>query len=169
MTHFVTIVVADTEKQVDNLLEPFSEYTDVEPYFRTVDLEAMANYYNKVIDPTPENLKEHVKDWTDYDGIIVDGKLGYISTFNPNSEYDWYVIGGRWEDIVPGNKCKVSEIPKYFTEYLPSVIVTPDGWHASKDWSWWGMYNNIDGGDEEVAAIMEKYKDRNCFVVDCHI
>ena len=168
MTHFVVIVVADSEKEVDELLLPYSEFTGVEPYFREeTDLEEMAEYY-KIDHPTPENLLAHMKAWVGYEGEIRDGILGYMSTFNPNSKYDWHTIGGRWDDIVPENQCKVSEIPKYFTN-PPSVIITPEGWHASKDWGWWGRSTPIDEGKEELAAIMEKYKDHNCFVVDCHV
>lgn len=168
MTHFVIIVIADNEEEVDELLKPFSEYTEVEPYFNTIDVEEMAEYY-EIDNPTPENLKPYVKDWVGYEGEIRDGELGCISTFNKNSRYDWHVIGGRWGDIVPGNQCKVSDIPKYFTEYLPSVIVSPDGWHASKEWGWWETYNPLDGGKKEITIIMEKYKDHNCYIVDCHI
>ena len=44
MTHFVGLVVADTEEEIEALVAPYDEGLEVEPYFEPVDVERMVEY-----------------------------------------------------------------------------------------------------------------------------
>lgn len=40
----------------------------------------------------------------------VDDELNGYSTYNPNAKWDWYQIGGRWEELIPNNCCQIKDI-----------------------------------------------------------
>lgn len=130
MSHFtVAVFTDDNGASVRNLLAPYSEEIEVEPYvlytkdeiiriqkeriesnmdtYREYlsDPEAFLNKYNcgmlsyykdtfpKLLEMTDDEL--HADYFAGYDGRI--GENGeYISTYNPDSKWDWYSIGGRW-------------------------------------------------------------------------
>lgn len=105
MSHFTVIVTGDN---VEDALEPFDENLEVEPYESTWDTDATAsflNYYNLSITGLkrdPELLREKVVDWlgyhpNDHNPYIDDqGSIVVWSTYNPDSKWDWYAVGGRW-------------------------------------------------------------------------
>lgn len=47
--------------------------------------------------PSEEEMDEEEKEYGEY--VDKDGNL--TSTYNPNSKWDWWVIGGRWSDSLP--------------------------------------------------------------------
>ena len=59
MSHYLVRVVVNDISEVDDILAPYDEALEVEPY-------------------TDEN--------------------GETTTYNPNSKWDWYCIGGRWDN-----------------------------------------------------------------------
>ena len=170
MTHFVGLVLAKSEGDLERLLAPYNENTEVTPYFRPLsedDLVLMADHY-KIDRSDTTALLAKMPDWCGCPGEEQNGQIGRVTTYNPNSKWDWYVVGGRWEDIVPNNFCKVADIPKFFKDYLPSVIVDATGWHSSKDWGWWGTSMPTDNPDV-VQELLAKHKDDFVYVVDFHI
>jgi hypothetical protein len=173
MTHFVGIVVADNEQELEQILAPYNENKESEPYFVACeedDIKSMKKCYN-IKSNDLNDLIEYMEDWNGYNGAIQDGKLGYMSTYNTNSKWDWYVVGGRWGGIVPNNQCKLMEIEQYFQNYgyLPAVVVTDKGWFASKDYGWWGMYSDIEEGKEKIQSLINELSDKNCYLIDFHI
>ena len=169
MTHFVGLVVAEDESEISELLEQFDEGQEVDEYFSELDADSrarLAEEYN--IDVTDNEAVCHkVRDWTNSPGVIQDGKVGYMTTYNPDSKWDWYEIGGRWRGEVPGNQCVAEDVKTYFTDYTPAVLVDADGWHASKNYGWWGFSEEI--GDPTIVAqkIVDHYG-KNVFVIDFH-
>lgn len=87
--HYKVLVLGDN---VEELLAPYNENIEVAPY----------------VDKTFEECRETLekmerrtisdKEVLDYydDELDEDGNL--ISTYNPKSKWDWYIIGGRWSD-----------------------------------------------------------------------
>lgn len=84
----------------------------------------------------------------------------YETTRNPQSKWDWYVIGGRWDGVMCGlpeiddgqggfnfgdeyhtlerNYCRVDEV-----KITPFAIVTFDGtWIEKGAMGWWGIVTN---------------------------
>lgn len=206
-------------------------------------------FYNKEdLVEKPKLIEKGVKVGDRYlDGSGCGGTGKVMSTYNPNSTWDWWVIGGRWQGhLIPNYdpykdernlvKCDLcngtGERPGWVTHekdkngkdvkkfkdknaermngcngchgtgkqlsftlapcqnefpvkellkrkgkdrsnLIPYAIVTPgEGWIAKGQMGWWGMStgNKKDGKwKKEVLNILNKYKDLNAVVVDCHI
>ena len=102
MSHFTTLVIGpDINKQ----LEPFSENLEVPEYDRgpvdQKELDHFVEYYIKDSiekDLSVEKLYElHGEDWNGNSWRKAeDGKFHEYSTYNPDSKWDWYQLGGRW-------------------------------------------------------------------------
>jgi hypothetical protein len=115
-----------------------------------------------------------------------------ISTYNPQSKWDWYCIGGRWDGAIKNletiddgiggfnfgpafhtverNIIKVDDISKDISVF---AIVTPDGiWHEKGKMLSFAMVDNEKEQDKwqtEVRNILNQYKDKIAIGVDCHI
>jgi hypothetical protein len=115
------------------------------------------------------------------------------SHYNPDSKWDWWRIGGRWDGIisnigkyresedngfnfdpyhedVKNNSCLVRELK---ANHLPFAIITPDGeWHEKGQMGWWGVTHNEkedDKWNKELFESLKEYKDDLIVGVDCHI
>ena len=171
MTHFVALVVAETEEEIETLVAKYNEHTEVAPYFEPVEVEAMINYAkDKGVEFTdPIDLVEW---WTNSLGVTNDaGEIGYMSTYNPDSKWDWYAIGGRWGEFTEGSCCLAEEVEGIFKSegYIPSVIVDGDGWHTSKEWGWFGASKPLEGNANVVLEKLAQHTGKNVFIVDFHI
>jgi hypothetical protein len=113
-----------------------------------------------------------------------------LSTYNPKSKWDWWVIGGRWDGIVvhgapregensreseeqlDHNAARVSELKESILEYVHAII-TPDGaWHEQGRMGWWGMV--MDEKPEnvwrnEAATILLTHRGALAVGCDLHI
>jgi hypothetical protein len=97
--HFLALV---TGENVDEQLWKFSVHNQVEPYevlMSDGEIESMAKHY-KVKPADLAVLAEKMEDWQETKGVVRDGRLGYISTHNPDSHLDWYSVGGQWEGFL---------------------------------------------------------------------
>ena len=182
MTHFVGIVIADDEDQLEQILSPYDEGKPSVPYFVPVrdeatdnwnEFEAMCRQYGT---DDPQKLLEHVEDWCGAPGEIKDGVLGYYSTYNQDSKWDWYEVGGRWDGVVPNNQCLAEEVIGHFEKnteakdpYIPSVLVDKKGWHTTKDWGWWGTSREVEGQENIVEQKLSEHKGKLVYIVDFHI
>ena len=117
MSHFSVAVISDGTKTVEELLAPYDESIEVAPYIGRTKEQMIADGKERA-----ENIRERLKggnttleelgDWassyldakTDedfyraerYDDYKYDDDGNELSTYNPNSKWDWYVIGGRF-------------------------------------------------------------------------
>lgn len=226
MTHFVGLVVAETEAELSALLQPFHEYecTGIEDqWVKDVDItdeareefaknmteclrdtsgklwsfftpdrhwdtrfsqhkknperwETMAREeytppgYEKVTVPTSE-LEEFAQWAASYYGAEARGDSDnsqIVRRTNPDAKWDWWSVGGRWADMVPGSNCLIEDVPKHFTEWQPSVLIDAGGWHSAKEWGWFGA-NSPSDTPEIVAAKMTEHAGKRVWVVDFHI
>lgn len=97
MSHFTVLVISKTNDpdELTRLLAPYDENTAVEPYFEKIE-EGRWNHY---IDWCVKENKDPTSDFEDYWGrpkAVENGQVGYLSTHNPQSKWDWYQLGGRW-------------------------------------------------------------------------
>lgn len=168
MTHFVGLVIAETEDEIAALLQPFHEYecTGIDDEF-VIDVDTtdalrkdFAEYGTEA-----QTFEQFADDW-DGSELRADGR--YYRHTNPNAKWDWWVVGGRWADMAPGNTFIVRDVRTHFPEWLPSVVVDADGWHAAKDWGWFGSSAPTDEPDV-MAAKLAEHADRRAWVVDFHI
>jgi hypothetical protein len=191
MSHYLVGVVVNNISEVDDVLAPYNENMEVEPYINT------------------------------------DGET---TTYNPNSKWDWYAIGGRWND---GNnvvqikdfklyddldddtitlhkkawdsfegKCELSEEDtkaifgdfrmwndKYYLDRygtcenyikaissnIPYAFVDANGWYEKGQMGRWGCDNATQESIEDYTEFAEKYftaeENQNKYIVwvDCHI
>lgn len=95
---------------IEKALEPFDENREVEPYLSTPMNRVKERFEEvKAYDGDDEykiKLRNNYKDAT-LDSFIRDyycqdyNDKGLLSTYNENSKWDWYVIGGRWSGCLP--------------------------------------------------------------------
>lgn len=97
MSHFVVAVIHHEDQSVDDLLAPYDESISVAPYVQYTRQQAIdkvhswAGHENMPDDEAYEYLASDYE--TDDDGNL-------LTTYNPNSKWDWYVIGGGWSGML---------------------------------------------------------------------
>jgi hypothetical protein len=128
------------------------------------------------------------KDKANPDCKYCSGTGKYMSRYNPDSKWDWWSYGGRWNGAMIGkykgskdgfnfgeqyrqienNMCLVKDIDEKFTCF---AIITPDGnWHERGNMGWWGMVSNEnDDWEETVKDIFKTYPDYIAILLDLHI
>ena len=178
MSHYAVLVIHNDGQNFDKLLAPYNENLEVEPYLKyTVD-EAIA-YIKEHCVPYNDYLKEYTDrqliDWfAENEGLLVK-QSGLYSTYNPNSKWDWYLIGGRFSDKLEltdegieetikqhnhgwfGQASKKEQIE--YVKYTDSAPIKYIKWHTTLSQEekdelrrWWKI--NVDGdepkdGEEE--------------------
>jgi len=159
MSHFSVIVIGpDPEEQ----LEPYNEHTRVEPYFRPSN-DWSINFAKEKLqlignrDPTPEEIAEFLSEKWDDEHLVENGVVGQMSTYNPLSKWDWYVLGGRWTGyfpLKPGTSGKAGS---------PGLMTNP----APSGYADAALLRDIDverARSEAVAEAREQFaKWRTCF------
>jgi len=116
MTHFTVTVCIDDPEKLEEALAPFSEELSVEPYksyiYKTDDAKPEDHWDAESVYPggIPDGLtwQQYAADFNahcsldedDEDGQYIhvdeDGKPYTMSTYNPQSKWDWWQAGGRW-------------------------------------------------------------------------
>lgn len=200
------------ETEVECILEPYSEHLKVEPY--ETDCYCKEHNINEILfdEMAAQNLlsRERI---IEHDVVrnrrkifrsnllnnfglpdpyceTCDGTGIEMSTFNPDSAWDWWVIGGRWSgffdytdnkdlcrdqndeidtysNTFDGNIRKISDIlnKENIEEYIPYIFFTYDGMKFEKDWS---DPNANEIWRKKGIEILESYKEDYTVVVDCH-
>ena len=112
-----------------------------------------------------------------------------LSTSNPNSKWDWYVIGGRWDGWVTGNEQSSNHGynfgPQHQTlannmattedalarDVIPHAIITPDGeWHERGQMGWFAtLITENEDWDAQAREILARYPGDHLVIVDAHI
>lgn len=194
MSHFIGLVFGSN---VHSLLEPYDEGLRVEPYIELTKEQAiqkakedvgwiLEHPNNPSIDvartiKTDEQFYEFAKRFG-VEEIDKDGN--FLTTYNPDSKWDWWVIGGRWSGYLPtlnsqnSDNCTVGEVnwSKFFENNPsgPFCFITEDGeWHETARMGWWGMTSN----DKEKKAWREEFEsylksvdpDTEITAIDFHI
>jgi len=137
-----------------------------------------------------ELLNKHpLKDTPEKNCSECDGTGVETTTYNPKSQWDWYVVGGRWDGEMLGvdrssdggfnfgekhhllefNSIKVKDIkPNIFSCY---AIITPDGeWHSKGKMGWFGCsMDEKEDWSETTKELLKKYSNCIAIGIDCHI
>ena len=97
MSHYAVAVFHKPDQDVGDLLAPYDENKEVEPYIWLSRKEAIgyARKHYKTEGKTDEECWQMVAEdsQTDEDGNI-------YSTYNPDSKWDWWSVGGRWSGML---------------------------------------------------------------------
>ena len=126
---------------------------------------------------TDNECYEYMALYRDKDMIDKDGNL--LSTYNPNSKWDWYEVGGRWDGVLINKEGKNTNID-YANQIdwdktgVPFAFVEPNGvWHEKGEMGWWAMVSNEkeqDSWKEEFKNFIKDLDDEvEVTIVDCHI
>lgn len=188
--HFFTIVLVpsdtqDVETAVDALLEPYSEYREVEPYKVYIEGERLHHFAERSNIPATDltALAKNVLAWTGQGkGRIDERGLYFMSTKNPQALWDHWHIGG-WDGVIQGSSRNTKGRSNYGPEHeqlqynicpvralspdvLPEVVVTPDGkWYEGN----WGRESDEDREQwrARLWELLEQYRDCIAVGVDC--
>lgn len=106
MSHFTVLVISTSgDNDVDYQLEPFDESLEVPTDGEEVsefDIQSFVDYYVKknpsLSELSPKEIYAiHGNEWNGREWEFdEDGNALSFSTYNPDSKWDWYQIGGRW-------------------------------------------------------------------------
>lgn len=209
MSHFIGLCFGEywqsnLEQYDENLeVEPYVKYTKQEAIEEEKDRHLRRYDYAKRI-PSDQNLLEEniqillkgenltdeeaweaIKEW----GYDIDEEENLLTTYNPDSKWDWYAVGGRWDGFLPlkekddngnpicTNIACVNEIDwdyLFENKYAPFCFVTEDGyWEEKGEMGWWGITTNEQPKDEwEIKFknyIQTLNPDCEVTVIDFHI
>jgi hypothetical protein len=155
---------------------------DFEVYFNSMFPGLMAKF--------EEKYEENRYDWNsgrwrkDEDGVWCE-----YSTYNPDSKWDWYSVGGRWDNEIKTksgeytNECLLEEIdwsePKegedyhYSAKEVPFCLVVDGKWAERGEMGWWTIVTNEkdkEDWNKEFMSIIETLPaDSQVTNVDFHI
>lgn len=219
MSH-MTVVVAipgavpreELRGELEKALAPYDETLEVKPYVGTSKAEVDADerfqkWWKEASTPAfalsgaangerRYTYAEAVREWyggeTDKDGNV-------LSTYNPKSQWDWWVVGGRWaghwklkdgaeraipsepgaftpdeiHDLTRGDAARKSEIV-WDDAAEPFAYVDLAGeWHEKGRMGWWGMTHGEMAESQWVTAFSdwlgELPDDTWLVLVDAHI
>lgn len=119
MSHFTVLVIGENpEKQ----LKPYDENIKV-PEYETgkvpqSEIDSMVEHYVKtkgyqLLNDFEDMYKKHGRDWNGGSWRKhTDGTWHEYSTYNPNSQWDWYLLGGRWTGFFKLKKGVAGKIGK---------------------------------------------------------
>jgi len=191
MSHFTVLVIGE---DIEDKMAPYDEGLDVPPYIdqtkETLEkerLELIEEAKNPPQDSTPDysvytediSLAEFAKV---YHCAEVDSDGNLLTTYNPKSKWDWYVVGGRWAGMLTlesGDSCdqaRLSMLNLVKKEFFTYAVITEDGrWHEMGRMGWWGCSSET---EEERKEWIKTYwarflvglsEDALLTIVDGHI
>lgn len=130
--------IAKIRKEIEDYKNgPYAEYVSSpkkyeESHPNAEHINYLKNKFPKKLEWTDDECYQDMKGRFDEDMIKLNGDL--LSTYNPNSKWDWYTIGGRWNNYLKTlsgettNEDYASKID--WKDIIPFAFVTPIGeWH----------------------------------------
>ena len=207
MTHFTVGIIVpnheltNIESFIADQMAPYDENEEVEPYVSYSIEEAQADLirdiarFERIIqrqdtDYNLEKCREHLdklrvatpeekyREYIEYHKHF-DDDGDPISTYNPESKWDWYVIGGRWDgwinaretsgEAISDNLATTEEVLE--RGWIPHAIITPDGqWHEHGEMGWWGiMLTENEDYQSEARVLLSQYPGHHIIILDAHI
>lgn len=173
MSHYTVLVVGD---DVEGQLEPYDENREVAPYKKYLDdkdVERMIDYYRRneglKVDRRKKDWQEKLvakmEDWTGCEGGYDEDGIFYWSTYNPDSKWDWYSIGGRWRGFFRLKKGKKGNVGQPGVFQLGTEAPEGVADQARKgDIDWKAMTKeSIEAAESAWDKIKEKKEDPFCW------
>lgn len=205
--HFVGVLFGGNEGWLDD----YWEGLEVEPYIYQTKQEIIGDYisirksnikwHKEQMKKNPSEASIH-QQWLDenkpftkktawekiqidYEGSLDDAG-NVLTTANPNATWDWYVVGGRWDNYFPlkektsegstqyANEATIEEVDweTYFnTKRSPYCYITPTGeWFQDNADSRQFFDKSSPGWDANFKRVVSHYSgDTLVKVIDFHI
>lgn len=168
MSHYAVLVIGDYPEEQ---LEKYDENIAVEPYcageVSEREKKRMIDFYSTKKQKKYTSFEEcYLENGEDWDGNVCrleDGVWMRYSTYNPDSKWDWYVLGGRWSgEFIKlkengsgtigvsgafGNRTGVDQAYKRDidfanidrSEFIPYAVVYNGEWISRGEMGWWGV------------------------------
>lgn len=155
---------------------------------------AHINYLENTFPPmlswNDDQIYEHEAAFYEPEDIGEQGEI--YSTYNPNSKWDWYVLGGRWccniiratdgergegynPDNAPANgydQAYVEDITN-LSEISTFAVVKDGKWYERGEMGWWGCVSNEISEQEweqQYQTLLQGLSDDTLLsIFDCHI
>ena len=171
----------DPDAAVHQALEPFWAGLEVEPYrdyLDASDIKYMAEHYG--IPPTDlPALAAKMEDWRCCEGGVDPHGLYAVTTYNSDSKWDWYEIGGRWNRYIPGSRRNVISAGALrrsgrLRRCLPCSLVTPEGrWLEHEGAGFGAAVTEADRQRElrwfaTIREVLAQHIDHKVVCVDIH-
>lgn len=169
MSHYMVAVIHKPEQSVDELLAPYSENIEVDPYLKMTKEEVIKyvreNYSNVDELSDEECWKKYVDGW----GIgadLVDSDGNIYTTYNPKSKWDWWSYGGRFS-----GKLKRKTTGDYY-DILPikDIDFSPNKEAYEDSIKWWeDCFENKLSKEEQPFRLyrdeyyLNRYKNKETF------
>lgn len=201
MSHFSVAVFTDGKKSVDELLAPYDENITVSPYVQVSRQQIIDKAFNRKKEYSqhlqenkeiPEWVQQYLDAETDdelyqceYDeDYSYDAQGNQLSTYNPNSKWDWWSIGGRWNGLLKASKGEHGEgglltpnrkLPgKYDIAKVSDIDFSPDQNAYTKALRWWEVVvealplNSNEKKEDffnyyKIEYLKEKYKTKEAY------
>lgn len=184
MSHAVLLMITNTSNPHawDEMMEPYEE--DAEPQYREKKIEYPAAERDKEMSrvladarklalehPEDEKCKQELE-WIeemirdknydefamDYHGYQQDEGGNWYYEHNPNARWDWWVVGGRWSNMIEtkdGKEVDVAKVKDIEESCLKDLhtyaVLTKDGWYERSKLGWWAV-SYIDKDSECMCA-----------------
>lgn len=202
MSHFVVAVFCDDPSEVDKRLAPFvEEVSEGDKYAefcdRTEEVETKWRELGGSDNSKEKDVQKALGTFGEYESIddLVNYFFGYMKKngrygyfHNPNAQWDWYEIGGRWQGELKtksGMSCDKAEVKDIdFNSMSASAeekrwsihaMLDLEGkWHQQGKMGWFGMSDTTPDGEKTFTDHLHKYiadvnPDTYLVIVDCHI
>jgi len=96
MSHYTVSVLHRADQDIDELLAPYDENLEVEPYMvytREAAIRQAKEHWaaESLAGKTDDEIFNMFSD-----GYVKDDEQNLYSTYNPDAKWDWYSVGGRW-------------------------------------------------------------------------
>lgn len=212
MTHYVCIAVIDPgrdpEQETDDLLAPFDENLAVDPYVEETreDYIAFCRKEDRRIANDPSDRSEahkarmrlllsddaFLKTHAELDGLDLNDNGDVVTTYNPNSKWDWYCTGGRFQKVyepLQGSKAghiadlmeqrrlvhdRVGGTPTWCN---PHAVVHRDRdgnpeWLEYGNHGWFGTIDTamtFDAWRRLLTTTLRRHLSASCMFLDMHI
>ncbi len=216
MTHFTIGIIVPTDESeiesfIDEQMEPYYEHSESEPYVcysvedAAAEIERDIHRFERIIErkhpdydlgkcrtmlaelrrTTPE--KKYRQYLSGHESFNDKGEP--LSTYNPDSKWDWYRIGGRWDGWITANEqssdngynlgrrhesienniATTEEALK--RDVIPHAIITPDEqWHERGEMGWWAILRTEnENWDQQARGILSDHPGCRIVILDAHI
>lgn len=168
----------------EKALEAIEKLKNPETQLEKETLERCKKMVERGIGISYDEAWEEAKSW----GYDIDENNNLLSTYNLDSKWDWYVIGGRWgswlilksedgeslQTAACASKGEVDWDAMFYNDRIPFCFITSLGkWHESAKMGWWGMTADDKEKDEWNNEFKEYLNsiddDVEVTVIDFHI
>lgn len=166
MSHYlVGVIVNDINDilEVTNILAPYNENMEVEPYIYKTKAELIARgKANKEKYSHNEDIADWMKPYLEattdeelykleIEGCAeneIDENGNLVSTYNPNSKWDWYAIGGRWDD--GNNVIQIKDFKLYDSLDNGTIALYKRAWNSFE--------GKCELSEEDTKAIFGEFR-----------